>query len=1182
MRRFLVVGCGGSGAVTLAYMMDQLRSDLARVGVRRIPSGWQFVSIDVPSAPGGLPKGLRNVRDQQGDYFGAAPQGERYSVLDNALSQMLSQRHALDTIATWAPRDPGSVPVPVTSGAGQYRAVGRMITLNQAAGISRRLQAAWERLNTNETDTEMRELAVAGSGRYEPEDAPLVLVVSSMAGGSGASMALDVCRLLTQVDRGPDPRTIGVFMVTADVFDHLGPTATSGVKPNSLAMLGEIIAGQLGSARDHDVELLTALGEHRGAGETVPFARVFPVSRTMGAHGTPFGDGTQSAIYRGLARGLAGLMMSDTAAAQFIDYDLTNSAAGVAGEREYVGWGARYWDNLPWGSFGFSSLSMGRDRYGEYAAQRLARSSVDLLLDGHADPTNRASDDQQIDALLDHNWSTVLSRTRLGVAAPQRSSVLDWVTTVLLPPDRRDPMLEDVVRTVLRPAIPAADGRHANQWVPDVYRALGDEQLRARLRVAADRWADEHAFHWYPGVARAIEQEIADAIATTGLPYATAMRHRFAAHFADFLRPGAEDLAKLIPSDITDLPAGARKRLAQLRGQIRLGEPVIRALIDDLRPRIEQQIMATLCARVAALAAAIVPEMLNPLLHALDEPHGTLRRARRKPETDVGLATLSTDQYAAWPTDSVHVPRRFVQANNEVMLTVSTEFAEQYARDLPRAVVDGGTPASPANAARTAARTVVAGLWNTTDGSQAPGVDKPLIHRATEWQPKVFAVDPRTGEQLPAPTIARYEVRLGAHEILDRARAFVQRDGESFERFVRVSLREFVADPKERESVLAQRRELVAARFVDALRLARPLTSVNNDALSVLHPREPLSFRYKFSEVPFADMPIAETLRATITSDTSMAPTVPISFESALTNQDGLTRINIFGSFPNYSPLVFGSVLVPAARQWDQSNKAQKIEFWKWRRARPLTASLPMHEAERQAMIAGWFLGLGLGLIALPASHEQPVRVWDIADGLWRAFPSPLLTPPDQHIGPNDWLPAVLESILLAMAHAHNAPVLESMRPYRALRCLWDDSLYDPVISGSVTRSAEKLMVEWLTTGVTRSGRPPVEDIAVATTPQKRADALVAWYSWVRDYCGRTYLPQGEDGASGRGEFSEITSRETASRTPLFRDLAPDVHLMLGELLRLVDICLPIALTTKFPEPPDGSGPRGPRGGGTF
>lgn len=46
MRKVLVVGCGGSGAKTLAYMMDQLHADLAAYGIEKIPGCWQFLSVD--------------------------------------------------------------------------------------------------------------------------------------------------------------------------------------------------------------------------------------------------------------------------------------------------------------------------------------------------------------------------------------------------------------------------------------------------------------------------------------------------------------------------------------------------------------------------------------------------------------------------------------------------------------------------------------------------------------------------------------------------------------------------------------------------------------------------------------------------------------------------------------------------------------------------------------------------------------------------------------------------------------------------------------------------------------------------------------------------------------------------------------------------------------------------------
>ena len=48
MHKVLVIGCGGSGAKTLSYMMDQLDADLAAYGIDEIPGCWQFLNVDTP------------------------------------------------------------------------------------------------------------------------------------------------------------------------------------------------------------------------------------------------------------------------------------------------------------------------------------------------------------------------------------------------------------------------------------------------------------------------------------------------------------------------------------------------------------------------------------------------------------------------------------------------------------------------------------------------------------------------------------------------------------------------------------------------------------------------------------------------------------------------------------------------------------------------------------------------------------------------------------------------------------------------------------------------------------------------------------------------------------------------------------------------------------------------------
>ncbi|MDR1078447.1 MAG: tubulin-like doman-containing protein, partial [Propionibacteriaceae bacterium] len=103
MKRFLVVGCGGTGAATLAYLRDHLRDTMARQGWAgsRLPVGWQFVVFDVPptatsdSKPSGRPPaiGLGEGTAGEGAYVSTGYPSGDYPMLDTALSNRLGLVH---------------------------------------------------------------------------------------------------------------------------------------------------------------------------------------------------------------------------------------------------------------------------------------------------------------------------------------------------------------------------------------------------------------------------------------------------------------------------------------------------------------------------------------------------------------------------------------------------------------------------------------------------------------------------------------------------------------------------------------------------------------------------------------------------------------------------------------------------------------------------------------------------------------------------------------------------------------------------------------------------------------------------------------------------------------------------------------------------------------------------------
>ena len=1168
MRKLLVVGCGGSGGATLSFMMDQLRSELARHGVEKLPQGWQFVHLDVPTSPSEV-KNIGSVQDLDGQYVGIGPQSPSYEKLDNALTQRLGTHAAIDAIATWAPRDPSSVTTPLTEGAGQYRALGRMITLSRAGKVREELERAWLQLFKDGVDPEMRQVAdaVPGAGEFSPADVPLVLVVSSMAGGAGASMALDVCRILTLI-HGIDPELVAVFMVTPDIFHSVPASSVTGTRPNALAMLGEIVASQTGAARRHDVEILGALGFQHGAGELTPFKRVFPIGAHVGAERTQFGDGSTDSVYRGLGRGLAALVVSGAALQQFYEWDLTNSAGDEAG-RDFLGWGNVHWDNLPWGSFGYASLSMGRDRYAEYSAQRLARACADKLLIGHRTPGNPASDEEQVAAMLDNQWS--IASQQLGLPDGPQADLRYWLSAIVAPNDQVLVSAQSIVNQIIRPRIDVQPGVKGEYWTASVVRVL-QEQRGVVLQAVADA-AYALAFTWSQHFGSALGYVATESLARLGLPYTTGLVKRASRVVSDQLLPDAQKFSGWSPMDVSDLPDETKQHFAVLKGAMHNPAASADQVIRDVTANVVQAMYSALAQNVANACGAVVGELFDPLVSGLNDAQTTLRDAVGKQRTNTGLADLRTTEYVAWPADSdERVADRFAEAGNEVMLTRSADFKARYEVDLPSSVAEGNGPGnSLANTLGGATYMVISGQWETVTGTPSPGLIRPVVELKHAWVSRAFPRDPDSGDPRIAAS-AGFDVHVRPAELLARAREYVARPGKSFDRYCAVSLRDYVTgrsggvEAHVQETELAQRSRDLIAGFSRAVRLSRPLASVNEGALHAIHDSSEMVYRFKFSAVPFQGLALGDQLGAELDRDPRIDSNSIQALLRAMTDEANLKRIDIFGSYPNYSPLVYDAVVEPASRQWQSSSAVERQSFWKYRRTRPLAASLPMHENERRAMVAGWLLGRAIGVIRIPepnvnSKFTQPVQVWDFESSRWLSFPNPMLTPQAEFIGDYDWLPAVLESILLAMAQSHQPPAMTSMHPYRALRRIFDDRDTGPTSENNQARlAATRHMADWLRTGDLRTG---VSSVIPAATVEAgldaRVDGLREYLAKYQGFVGTNFMKSGEgleEGlppAPGGGAYAEIAVRAQASATPIFRDLAPDVYWATHRLSGLID-----------------------------
>ncbi|WP_237564150.1 tubulin-like doman-containing protein [Actinomyces sp. 432] len=658
-------------------MMDQIRADLAVHGIGEIPECWQFLSVDTPLQEEPVdpqdPDAVRTVTQQGGAYVGCGIANGDYSVVDRALTGRVQQNSTagLRHLATWMPRRPRDVTFPVSVGAGQYRGIGRLLVLTKLDEVSRAVQASLARMAGPEVQEQAARVCgkVPGAGNPpEPLAPPMVLVISSMAGGSGASMALDVCRLVAGVQSTPpiDPQLISVFLYTAEAFGSVSPDKRTGMPGNTLAMLGEIVAAQAGAegrAARLDEELYACFGITNRAGRA--FKRVTPIGIKAGGTGAVFGDGSAKAVFHGMGRGLARYIASP-AFNDYVSYDMGNGVS--VSDKEYVSWGVDATDTA-WSSFGYASLSTGRDRYAEYAAQRIARRCVDHVLDGFRRPGVNIGDTQALNDLWSTNRDLELERIGLpttsgtnvvGVSGAADQEALLWLASA----QASRVVNNDTIVARMRDVV---DGLFARQI------ALGDGVTAAALQNALSDWLRGQA----PAVtaqletiardmARARAEEIAGRLTDTirlniseyGIPYALTVLGRLR-------RPGGElpGLAERLAGAVTQrpnqplaLPRELSQQLATMGHKGTLSSQAQQEIMNQLRTqlvkRLAQWVGCTTAVDLAPALRDMADSVVAPLANALNDARRVLESARNDRHSAFGVADVSTDLYAAWPEEA--------------------------------------------------------------------------------------------------------------------------------------------------------------------------------------------------------------------------------------------------------------------------------------------------------------------------------------------------------------------------------------------------------------------------------------------------------------------------------------------------------------------------------------------------
>lgn len=1181
MQKYLVVGCGGSGAKTQAYMIDQLKAHLRQVDPERaeLPAAWQFVTIDVPLEPEAGPDGLANVAQAGGRYISI---GNRlhYNRFDEGLSHQLARTGALGEIATWAPRDPEHLNTPISDGAGQYRAIGRMLTIQHLETIHEGLRAAIDRLNLVETTIELNELNRRITGRHSDsaDDQPVVLIIGSMAGGSGASMAFDVARLLSAMPL-VKPAHTAVFMLTPEVFESISEDRMPGAWANSLAMFGEAFAAQTGAGADHDVTLMRTMGL-AGAPQDTTFGRLFPIGARMGGTRSRFGDGTPNAVFRGLARALAALLSSEKASGDFKSYTLANTGSRD-GDRSILGWaspGKVRWDDVPWGSMGYAQLSMGRDRYAEYAAQRLARTAFDRLLAGHVDPSDESTGKEQLDRRMHERLPAILRRMNLPqdlAAGFGVNNVGPWLQWLF---GNHSAAAGDASARWLRSQLPPGEGMRSADWAALVRTRIRDASRPVEAQLGESAYGVVHDFadHFTDAVIAEAEANLA----ALGLPFVEELVDRVGELIQERLAPA---MRAFVDGQRGRDPVAAPPQLESLlqplggKGVVKSAEQIADQVAEVYRGQFTGHHLMLIAARLQPVLVDFRSEVLVRLRRELGSVHRDLEIAAEVRDAAVNLADVATEEPTAWPADSDEkIDDRFAGSANEIVITDVDRFAADYETHLlgTMRAVDADLRAAD-QAAGAAAAEIIAGRWDTQGGVRPPAdtlcpppAEGAAGNRAG-WIPRQLTAAPRGGADREARP-ATFNVRLQPSDLMARTRSWIARPAKPFDDFINVDLRTYLSPAAaESRAEHADRVTRLREAFTRALRLARPLASVSTEMLGLVYGGQGAEeYHFNFSEIPFEGTEAKEELESILVADKYRDAATLNTFEAACTTDRRVFSIDVFGSYPNYSPVVFSSLFPHIAEDW--AARAGAVQgFWQLRRARPLPAALPLTEEERRAMVGGWLIGVVTGRIHIAdqGRAEASAHIHDDRARTWVPFPHPMLTQPKDFRTALDWMPAVIESVLLAYAMVQTAPPGgspgDSLRPYRLLRGLYDDGDQGPT-TGAVQHPATRVLADWLAGapepaqgGAPRVGAPGAAGIA------ERRRHLEESFTGAREKAALFLPRRGSAALPGAAAddrpFAHVTDRRAASRMPLYRDLAADVDRVAAELLGRLDDAVAMA-----------------------
>jgi hypothetical protein len=1035
LRPFLIIGVGGSGGKTLRGLRHALELRLQQADWSGgLPDAWQMLHFDTPITQDGAdyPQPFMPPANYKGLVAGG---GAYESVFGGIVHGKKIPAQVMDDVVRQLP-DPKRVPVDVTKGAGQFRAVGRAVALSKLADIAKSAQEAINKMSDAKALGQLRTLGdvlkAKSDGGITPN--PTVIVVSSIAGGSGAGQYIDVIEAIKATAK-TQPWAYQFFslLYAPDVFDQI--KGSGGIASNALATVSETMNGfWTKNPSESTIELFKSKGltpSYGGARDKVGGAYPFIIGR----QNSKISFDNQGEVYSALATSISAWMTDDRVQGDIDEYATGNWTANVGANK--LSDESRLMRPIdqspPFSSLGFGRVTLGREKFLDYAAERFARSSIDRMLYWHAesDPSfKERTREEWIELKASWALTGFISAARLDEETEERNDIINALRDA---PGQKALQLDfekDVFESSSAPgSLDKAGGLDISVWYERLTAEYNDKVERYLAKDTANRQGKLN--EWIANEPGHIIHTVEQAVGEHGLPVTVELLNRV----TRVVKSAAETLTAEADTRrgwIRQLSSYIHEELSRSSNQnsIRPEQEPVDLAIGRIGQAFEWESEARLRECASALLVELRRDFIEPLKNHLASSLVALQSRVAEPNHSDGRV----NEYEFWPRqEDTVVPRKYEPAPNERLLVEHVDYPQEF-ESLVSSAASG---LKYGDAMPRIMNTILVG----TVGDE--GVDREqqwtLIRNSRSWKPVVTA---EATHVVNSPQLPRFEFADQPEVYVDRARIWMLRQGTAFQSYITEDLRNYFdqlhVDPAE----FKKRKDKFTEQLRAALGSSEPLVKLNPSLLSEVHGKSiGEGTRLVFSSIPFEEgTEMYEVTKHALVTQGVWDDSVSKGW-FADAKVDGI-EIFAMSGFP-YQPFVMDSVMEPIARGWlaESNNVNSRAAFWKWKRSRLLMESVPADPEVIESLLRGWYVAKALRQLSVVADDDArgpALSVWDPEALEYAHFPHPLLYP---GIAPsNDYPGIVLESLIVAMALISSEGSLKPLRAYHVLMDLGGSS----------------------------------------------------------------------------------------------------------------------------------------------